>query len=118
MKAKYLFILALISLFSLVVKAQGNLQFNQVFTYNGFMGQCEDGTTWTVPSGKVWKLEHFTSTWLIINGGRAANSDHNNGAIWLKPGDTVKYSAAAYGSCCCGAQTNYVISIIEFNVVP
>ena len=97
---------------------QGNLQFNQVFTYNGQMGQCGDGQTWTVPTGKVWKLEHFTSTWLVINSDRADNINNNNGAIWLKPGDTVKYSAALYGACCCGAQTNYVISIIEFNVVP
>jgi len=45
-------------LFSIVTFAQGNLQFNQVLTYSGTLNCGQASPTWTVPAGKVWKIEY------------------------------------------------------------
>jgi tRNA A58 N-methylase Trm61 len=49
----------LIVLFVDTLSAQGNLQFNQVVTYTGTGSGSFSYTspTWTVPAGKVWKIE-------------------------------------------------------------
>ncbi|MEY4126358.1 MAG: hypothetical protein RL737_547, partial [Bacteroidota bacterium] len=42
----------------LITHAQGNLQFNQVVTYNiGGIANQYDNVNFTVPVGKVWKIE-------------------------------------------------------------
>jgi hypothetical protein len=45
-------------LFTLQSFAQGNLQFNQVLTYSGTLNCGQASPTWTVPVGKVWKIEY------------------------------------------------------------
>lgn len=98
--------------------AQGNLQFNQVLTYSGSVYQGGTGPTWTVPAGKVWKVENFTYSFFVLNNDRADNTSSNNGPLWLKAGDQIRYDLAFYGANCCGASTTYRVSIIEFNIVP
>jgi len=44
--------------FTLQSFAQGNLQFNQVLTYSGTINCGQASPTWTVPAGKVWKIEY------------------------------------------------------------
>ena len=52
----FLFVLVLFFLGS--YNAQGNLQFNQVITYNiGGIANNYDNVNFTVPVGKVWKIE-------------------------------------------------------------
>lgn len=39
--------------------AQGSLQFNQVLILENSTNNCT--SCWTVPAGKVWKVEHVSS---------------------------------------------------------
>ena len=134
-------IVILLFFIALVAKAQGNLQFNQVLTYNGNIS-CSSGCTndvcityspiWKVPDNKVWKIETKSLTGgtssisffvnstpyydvEIINVGYVA-AVTNNRIIWLKANDEIKFSVS--GTPKCGSVAgNYFISIIEFNVV-
>jgi hypothetical protein len=104
------------------VKAQGNLQFNQV------INQVLVGNTpvnFTVPAGKVWKIESVgvdyvnTPTTHIRNASNqvlvtfyTSSSYQNPLPYWLSSGFTGNFilsNSATYRGC---------ISIIEFNVVP
>ena len=120
-----------------LLKAQGNLQFNQVLTYTGTgSGSFSySSPAWTVPAGKVWKVESASpnvgnaavtrainvnagSSWgsfaLITSAGQETSI--NPFPIWLKAGDQVQLQAA--GNCCSTTNFSYVISILEFNIVP
>jgi hypothetical protein len=134
---KYIFLLFIITI-SFNAKVQGNLQFNQVLTFTGSIGGYGSGaftsTAQTVPSGKVWKIEHIGGTantlsgidgsWgLSINSGKILifngeiNQISSNHTIWLKENDVVQYYAVG------GISNNfnnwsYVISLIEFNIIP
>jgi hypothetical protein len=65
---KNFFLIIALSSLSILSKAQGNLQFNQVLTYSGnltSLGSGGSGTTassptYTCPAGKVWKIESKT----------------------------------------------------------
>jgi hypothetical protein len=127
-------------------RAQGNLQFNQVITYTGSIqwstaqaGQpfFVNGPQWTVPSGKVWKVEHkkktpFQNLGFYLNGisvvdiFRSSNVygysgvSIDNSILWLKENDIINFAATAgngenNGT---GGTVEYVISILEFNVIP
>ena len=112
--------------------AQGNLQFNQVVTYTGTgSGSFSySSPSWTVPAGKVWKVEGFGSgnsgasecAWSfdgtnaafrsgnVYVGGTAYQYSNSTSTFWLPSGTTV-YSL--------NCSSNYRwISIIEFNIVP
>jgi hypothetical protein len=110
-------------LFSIASYAQGNLQFNQVktFTGNSFGSIVLD----TVPNGKIWKIESMgfskSNNCMTINGTQYlnfsdpyfyGNSFNNSQAIketlWLKSGDVLGWSG--YNS--------YVITLIEYNIIP
>ena len=140
MKKSFVILLFFIALGA---KAQGNLQFNQVLTYNGTVscssgcgsGQCiGTSTIWKVPLNKVWKVETKSLTGgqnglsFYVNstpyydveiysyGGGALISVTNNRIIWLKSNDEIKFDIR--GNTACGTITvNYFISIIEFNIV-
>lgn len=111
--------------FSLSFTAQGNLQFNQVV----YLSANTDNTTqWTVPVGKVWKIEAvgvYSSTLTVYLNGTASfiyvgaysnsspygyyrNADAS--PIWLPSGSILGQS--------CGCGGNRWFSILEFNVVP
>jgi len=94
----------------------------------------------TVPSGKVWKIEFvgsssFTSVeptfseskWGISVNTRdivlfVANGNYESPysmPIWLKAGDQLRfYSTTSGWSTGNNVTTNYVFSILEFNIIP
>jgi len=111
--------------FSLSFTAQGNLQFNQVV----YLSANTDNTTqWTVPVGKVWKIEavgvygstltvYFNGATSFIYAGSYSNSSPSGyyrnadaSPIWLPGGSILGQS--------CGCGGNRWFSILEFNVVP
>ncbi len=99
--------------------SQGNLQFNQVLTIE-FAGTST--TSYTVPAGKIWKLENcmlsstnfyacmvFNGTTYYLRQHNTSSSAWDNFPFWIGSGKTVTFG----GGCSPG-----IISIIEFNVVP
>ncbi len=126
----FLFVVVLFLLGS--VKAQGNLQFNQVVTVSI--------TTMTVPAGKVWKVESYSESEVTFNSNYSAGcvnvnyhrplvinnnnyyffgnmatassganyiSTGNKLPIWLKSGDQIRTVCSSDFA-----------SVIEFNIVP
>jgi len=109
------------------IKAQGNLQFNQVryiemqFTYPG-----QDTITLNVPANKVFKIEGHTiagNACIYIND-KPISLPNTNGLtqpvlpIWLASGNyTLKLIACNTGFSS-GNIVKGAISGIEFNVVP
>jgi len=125
-------------LLSIASYAQGNLQFNQVLTYTGTLTPSQFvSTTYTVPTGKLWKIKFVNkllyNTVNTINGvqyqfnGFALNINNkwlfgeNFNEIFLKSGDTIKLGwanqSASSGYNAPFANFDYVISIVEFNIV-
>ena len=120
-----------------ILKAQGNLQFNEVKRVNNtslvpYGGVPTNFTTITVPLGKVWKIESscvnaepnsvstVTSTYLSIGGqtcfGQTSAQIYLPPAnIWLPEGSypvkVTNLSGSAY-------TLTVTISAIEFNIVP
>lgn len=131
------FLLPFSFLFSL-----GNLQFNQVITLTGQVSTGSanwfDSNTSNVPAGKVWKVESISGapnsgndsyrTGVIINGSRGVisnpgNDTAGNGSfsadifpIWLKSTDNIGFTC--YGATNNSTSYSYIISIIEFNIIP
>lgn len=121
---KRILIATLALVIGFVAQAQGNLQFNQVLYLSS---STDNQTQWTVPAGKVWKIESLgvasTSLNVYINNALAfyyvgaysnsGNSGYYRNAdaspIWLPAGSVLGHA------CSCG---NRWFSIIEFNVVP
>lgn len=124
--------------------AQGNLQFNQVLTYQGGIsysagqnqGYSVNGPQWTVPQNKVWKVEAKSRTpegslKFMING-----FNHNDlyerkdignnyfalaiddSPIWLKSNDVINFYASGTCGWSCSGSATYSITIIEYNIVP
>lgn len=113
---KNLLIIVALSISSLSF-GQGNLQFNQVVTYEGNLGTY---TPWfKPPANKVWKIESSyikkstnCNSYTEVNGFAA---DANNGErypIWINDQDSIRLHFT------CGGSNTYSISILEFNVVP
>lgn len=119
-KTNHIYFILLFIFFNKAFCQNHNLQFNQVYSFNGYLGQGETGPSWVVPQGKVWKVEYFSSSFFVLNEGRTGggSGNANNGPLWLKAGDSIRYDLYFYGANCCGNSTNYLISIIEFNIVP
>ena len=134
-------LVSLFFLFGSFVYSQGNLQFSQVLTLTGGIsagpGITTTSSTQTVPAGKVWKIESLgggsigtTNTsylGIIINNGlsifkQMGNTNTGTGfsnnicPIWLRAGDNV--SIQHFNSSGLTVSTSYVISVIEFNIIP
>ncbi|NDB36449.1 MAG: hypothetical protein EB023_14160 [Flavobacteriia bacterium] len=111
----------------LTFNAQGNLQFNQALLLNTM---SNNQTQWTVPAGKVWKLESIgnaSSGWMQIyidgnlafeywggsgpTGGYANIRSSTSNALWLPAGTILGHVANA------GTYYRW-FNIIEFNLVP
>ncbi|MBM3429765.1 MAG: hypothetical protein FJX99_02130 [Bacteroidetes bacterium] len=103
---------------SFVSYSQYNLQLNQVIN----LEFTSSGTTVTVPTGKVWKIENCLITsinnyaCMVLNGTTYYLRQHNtsssawdNFPYWIGEGKTVTFG----GNCSPG-----VLSILEFNLVP
>lgn len=112
--------------------SQGNLQFNNVYTYSGvvnltpgFTSACSGNVsysyvspTFTVPAGKIWKIERLycTSPFFFVNGCRSGELVGFNGytydvPIWLKGGETLVFATNTLTH-------QYSINIVEFNNIP
>ena len=95
---------------------QGELQFNQVITQ---VGTTTNAPIYTVPAGKVWKVESISSSYpnyLNVNiNNVSVDLMYSSGFMpfpfWLKATDVIQIFSASY-------PINYVISIVEFNIVP
>jgi hypothetical protein len=128
MKKASVFVLFLVVFFfgfSKTAAAQGNLQFNQVIFFDIPYGSTQP---FTVPAGKVWKVESVGATssscavWLQNGAGQAvgnlyyvsASNYHPAFPIWL-PSSHSGFFAYNLNNCT-GARA--YVSIIEFNVVP
>jgi hypothetical protein len=118
---KYLLI-CMLSVLCGSLNAQGNLQFNQVITYNiGGIANNYDNINFTVPVGKVWKIEsavNWTGNPLMLypNGVMSygitlasSSKTVSDFPIWLNAGYNGLFSIY---------QNRALISIIEFNIVP
>jgi hypothetical protein len=113
---KILTIIALTLIIQTASKAQGNLQFNQVLSYTGNVynyGNYSASPVWTVPSGKVWKIESYTRDFLMINNISINGNTITGNNIWLKSGDILQCNPTSYST-----GYNYLFSIIEFNIIP
>jgi hypothetical protein len=134
---KNFFLIIALSSLSILSKAQGNLQFNQVLTYNGNLTAGNNTTvsspTYTCPTGKVWKIESKTRTpnnigangsygtiEFYLNGTLSQDLYSGNGIdtapFWLKAGDNIYYRFTNAFSNFITA--SFTISIIEYNIVP
>jgi hypothetical protein len=117
---KKIFLLVILcGLFSLITNSQGNLQFNQVLNLS-FQSW---GNNFSVPSGKVWKVENialitYSGYCTITIGGQQlfvkntnvnlGGSDFNSLPYWIAGGQTVNFGGSHSGTA----------SVIEFNIVP
>ena len=118
---KILFII--ISFNAHVCLSQSGLQFNtvitQVGTISGGYGQSIATSTFTVPFGKVWKLERYTRGKLWING-IPIRDDYSTSAgafldiapIWLNSGDSFHLLMGGTPN---SWTENWYFSLLEFN---
>jgi hypothetical protein len=142
---KNFFLIIALSTLTLLSKAQGNLQFNQVLTYNGNLtanNTTVSSPTYTCPAGKVWKIESKTRapkfmsyagssygiltcylnstslTDLYYSNGEVGGFAQmiDNAPIWLKAGDNIYFAYNNWQTS--NYTTSYYLSIIEYNIVP
>jgi hypothetical protein len=103
--------------------SQSNLQFNNVITQTGNLsggyGQTAASQTFTVPAGKVWKLERYTRDKLYINGILIKDSyvvnqgiALDNAPLWLNEGDSFYF---VLGGPPYSWSENWYFSLLEFN---
>ncbi len=116
---KQLILVIFVLAFGTAVKAQGNLQFNQVvlLTFNSNTSPYLS-SLYTVPTGTVWKIEGAGCSNSLalyeLNGLRISHTINTGGSsgalpLWLPAGTTMKfYNGGSYGC---------YVSILEFNVV-
>ena len=81
------------------------------------------GSTFTVPSGKVWKIESFAASGqadIVLTLNSTVNISSTNGSpIWLKTTDVIQVKKLCGSGASCSLQTgSFFISIIEFNITP
>jgi hypothetical protein len=116
-------LIATFTFFSFVSSSQGNLQFNQVLTYTSQIPKSGFGSTYTVPNGKVWKIESISADGpakMSINGNgvpfyfNATTPSRGVFPFWLKSGDNIYLYDFGGGVGSYGV----FISIIEFNIIP
>jgi len=132
---RYFLLFTIVIFCSKDLMSQNNLQFNKVQTFTGVLGNppyfaSSSSPVWTVPPGKVWKIEsmsvpgaeviggavngNYAGLYFFLNGVPISKS--NNGKqpplpIWLKENDQINF--ASYSSS--DANASYYISILEFN---
>jgi len=115
---KKIFLILFFGLFINQNFAQNNLQLNQVIN----LEFVSAGTTVTVPTGKIWKIENCLLTsinnyaCMVYNGSTYYLRQHNtsssswdNFPFWIGEGKTITLG----GNCSSG-----MLSILEFNLVP
>jgi hypothetical protein len=97
-------------IFSCNCYSQSSLQFNNVISAYGFENPSP---VYTVPNGKIWKLERFTTDRIVVNGIGLQDTFYtlygygitiDSSPIWLKSGDTFYINSG-----------NYFFNGIEYN---
>jgi hypothetical protein len=106
---KYLWIFCFVCIVD-IIYAQGNLQFNQIIVI-----ECSAGipTTFTVPQGKVWKIENANSS---SNGAMYLYNGTNQNVMYMNQCFPFWLPTNYSGSFYTGSSKGFV-SIIEFNIV-
>jgi hypothetical protein len=119
---KHLITFSTVLLLSLSGMAQTGLVFNQCLTFGGKILIIISGDyysqEYTVPEGKVWKIEHASvaaasnNLWanaLLVNGYQTTYFPNNYSAfpIWVKSGDVIRFRGSN--------NSDYFLSILEFN---
>jgi hypothetical protein len=111
---------------------------------SGNNGTYNSSNSYTVPTGKVWKIENigfmtYTSNntygprvFLILNGVQVLSNDSYSGnpsiyerggnlirqPFWFKGGDILNFGMLNNCATNCAQSANLVLSIIEFNIIP
>jgi len=136
-------LIIVLSNLTILGKAQGNLQFNQVLTYNGTLTSSTSpglSPTYSCPAGKVWKIESKTKTPCKNNGYYVnypavttlncylngtwfqdyyVSEEINNSPLWLKAGDYIYFELINQNTIAFpNASYPYFMSIIEYNITP
>ena len=107
---KKLITLALIIGATTLTQAQSNLVFNRVLNFT-----VTSSNQATVPEGKVWKLEHQSSSSLRINKADVAYGQTiNNVALY----SNTKPTWYSEGTVLYASSSTVSLSILEFNVEP
>jgi hypothetical protein len=126
---KALFFLLLIACCG-IVSGQGNLQFNQALVLESSAQTCT--ACWTVPAGKVWKVEQFSS-----NSNNVLRFYVNNKQLAYMTGYAFSIGSTSYWGAQWGinfpfwlpanatmgfgnmeSSANISFFVLEFNVVP
>jgi hypothetical protein len=107
--------------------SQGNLQFNQILNLEV---TCCSPTSYTVPAGKVWKIESAVSAnqyypvritnmnGRSLNGHICKDANSSYGVFpivlpfWVAPSTVIQFNTGSNNG-----EKGYV-SIIEFNIIP
>ena len=132
---------------SSLLYSQGNLQFNQVISEtislsgNANTATYNSANSYTVPAGKVWKIEsvgfiaysgnltYSPRVVLIVNGVQVLSNTGgvtaydragmlNNQPIWFKHGDVISFGMTNNCATNCSQTANIVMSVLEFNIIP
>ena len=106
---KKLITLALIIGATTLTQAQSNLVFNRVLDFT-----VTSSNQATVPEGKVWKLENFSSSSLRINKADVAYGQTINNVALFSSNKPTWYSE---GTVLYASSSTVSLSILEFNVV-
>jgi hypothetical protein len=120
---KYIITFSIALALSMSALAQTGLVFSQCLTFAGKTDIINSNQYYsqyyTVPEGKIWKIESafvnyfsYQGGFLQVNGHLAAalNAATSPFPIWAKSGDTIRiYNPGG------GVNTDFFISILEFN---
>lgn len=131
---KKIFTLCIMLLCCFISKAQNNLQFNQVITLkaDSIVVSCPSGCndtilyrTFTVPANKVLKIESINfiaGNYLLFLDStpfsKASTGVTNTFPIWLPPGTYSLYFSTYNSAAASTGQYAFLMSALEFNVVP
>lgn len=130
---KFLIIISFITvLITLETNAQNTLSFSRVINidttlYTNWNGGAPPNPCtgyFTVPAGKVWKVEAASlteggssNTYFRVNGVNFSLANLNLAPLWLGESSTLMFCISCCGGCGgCNFTTQIVVSIIEFSV--
>jgi hypothetical protein len=117
---KYIYTFLFVAISATSFAQGGNLQFNQVLT---FVGNTTETNIYTVPTGKVAKItkaiDYYESTpaykvRLTFNGYTGQQySTFDLSGMWLRENDFLGSIVGQYPQ-----ENKWILSIIEYNVIP
>jgi hypothetical protein len=133
-------LLIVICFISLQLFAQGNLQFNQVLNVmkstnfsSGTGGGVVISSSFTVPTGKVWKIEGLYQGVTFVGAASGSQisyiidpsanlnlmkSNASENILWLPAGTYAIRFSWGCGSASCSGTVYNTVNAIEFNIIP